>query len=221
MEIENCPFPEDVLYDTDEDVWVRIDPEDVVTIGVTSVLSALAGKLLSVKLRPVGVELQRGRSLRTIESARFVGAVRTPITGTLLETNPAIALRPKLVNDSPYGEGWIAKIRPHSLKEELGYLGDVRSSVRAFRARIMDLRVRCFEAYPDHEMWEIAVECAAVIVRLNELMNTMAVGEVVHVVSDDPTADIEMMRWSDETGQNVIEFRKEGNLMHFIVRKIK
>jgi TusA-related sulfurtransferase len=47
------------------------------------------------------------------------------------------------------------------------------------------------------------------------------VNEVVHVVSDDPTADIEMERWADETGQEILKSRKEGNLIHFIVKKVK
>jgi TusA-related sulfurtransferase len=70
-------------------------------------------------------------------------------------------------------------------------------------------------------MWEIGVECAAVLVRLNELIQRSSFNEVVHVVSDDPTADIEMARWSDETGQELLESRNEGKLMHFIVRKVK
>jgi glycine cleavage system H protein len=87
--------------------------------------------------------------------------------------------------------------------------------------QIRELRVRCFKAFPDYEMWEIGVECAGVLVRLNDLMGQSSLNEVVHVVSDDPTADIEMVRWSDETGQQLLESRKEGKLMHFIVRKVR
>lgn len=57
--------------------------------------------------------------------------------------------------------------------------------------------------------------------RLNDLMQRSSVNGVVHVVSDDPTADIEMVRWSDETGQQLLESRKEGKLIHFVVRKVK
>ena len=59
------------------------------------------------------------------------------------------------------------------------------------------------------------------MVRLNELLKPCKVNEVVHVVSDDPTADIEMERWADETGQEILKSRKEGNLIHFIVKKVK
>jgi TusA-related sulfurtransferase len=46
-------------------------------------------------------------------------------------------------------------------------------------------------------------------------------GEVVHLVSDDPTADLEMIRWSEENGQSLLEMRREDNLYHFIVKKVK
>jgi TusA-related sulfurtransferase len=70
-------------------------------------------------------------------------------------------------------------------------------------------------------MWEIGVDCAGVLVRLNDLMEQSSLNEVVHVVSDDPTADIEIVRWWDETGQQLLESRKEGKLMHFVVRKVR
>jgi TusA-related sulfurtransferase len=69
-------------------------------------------------------------------------------------------------------------------------------------------------------MFEIGTECAAVLVKLNELLAQIPVGDVVHVVTDDPTSPIEMVRWSDESGQPVIDERKEGSLFHFLVRKV-
>src|SRR2546427_212241 len=65
----------------------------------------------------------------------------------------------------------------------------------------------------------IGIECAAILVKLNELLTQVRVGEVVHLVTDDPTSPIEMVRWSDQTGQPVIDERREGNLFHFLVRK--
>ena len=81
------------------------------------------------------------------------------------------------------------------------------------------MRVRCFKAYPDHEMFEIGVECVAVLVRLNELMANSEKGMVAHIVSDDPTAYVEMERWVDQTRNELVDWRTEGNLSHFIVLK--
>jgi len=86
---------------------------------------------------------------------------------------------------------------------------------------IQKLHVRCFVAFPDHEMFEIGVECAATLTKLDELLIKLPIGDVVHLVSDDLTADLEMIRWSEQNGQSLLETRTEGNLFHFIVKKIR
>jgi glycine cleavage system H protein len=68
---------------------------------------------------------------------------------------------------------------------------------------------------------EIGTECSAVLVRLNDLLATIPMGEVVHLISDDPTAYVEMVVWSERTGQTLVDWRREGNLFHFIVRKVR
>jgi len=221
LQIDHCDYPEDALYDVDNRVWVRLLGKNTATIGITSVHSALAGRLNKVTLKPIGTVLQKGKSVATIESVKYFGVVRTPLSGTLIESNPVLTEQPKLANDSPYGLGWFVKVEAAFLTEELKSLSDLTSARQALESQISQLRVRCFKAYPDYEMWEIGVECAAVLVRLNELIERCALNDVIHVVSDDPTADIEMERWSDETGQLVLESRKEGKLVHFIVKKVR
>ncbi len=221
MQIEYCEFADDVLYDLENNVWVKVEDESLVKLGITSVHGALAGKLNQVKLKSRGAVLKKGQSIATIESVRYFGAVRTPISGTLIETNTDLETRPKLANDSPYQDGWFGKIEPSKLSEELRLLNDLKTVEEKIRSQVRELRIRCFKAYPDHEMWEIGVECAAVLVRLNELMGRISPNEVVHIVTDDPTADVEMARWSDQTGQVVLESRTEGKLTHVIVRKVK
>ena len=209
------------MYDLENNVWIRMQDENRAQLGITSVHAALAGKLKQVKFRAVGLLLQRGQAVATIESAKYFGAVRTPFTAKLVERNCALESNPKLANDYPYDAGWFAVIEPTQLSGEMGLLVYPRTVEEKIRSQIRELRVRCFKALPDYEMWEIGVECAGVLVRLNELMGQCSLNEVVHVVSDDPTADIEMVRWSDETGQQLLESRKEGKLMHFIVRKVR
>jgi TusA-related sulfurtransferase len=70
-------------------------------------------------------------------------------------------------------------------------------------------------------MYEIGVECAATLTKLDELISKIEIGEVIHLVSDDKTADLEMIRWSQESGQSILETRPEENLLHFIVKKVK
>lgn len=221
MEIDHCSFPDDLFYDVENNTWLRLASETDVVVGVTSILSGLAGKFTTVRLKQSGQELQRGRSLGTIESLRLVSPIPSPVSGTILETNPKVGERPKLLNDSPYDEGWIARLRPASFSLERTFLTRASAAANSLQQKIRELRVRCFKAYPDHEMVEIGVECAAVLVRLNELMATLGKGSVVHVVSDDPTAYVEMERWVDQTKNELVDWRTEGNLFHFIVWKAK
>ena len=221
MQIEHCDFPDDALYDLENNVWVRQQGQRAVIVGITSVLAALAGRLMKVRIKPVATRVRRGQSVATIESPKYFGVVRTPVSGTVVERNLALEKQPKLANNSPYEDGWVAKIEPNLLEQEIGYLQDPGTAQAAIRAHISELRIHCFKAYPDYDMWEIGVECAAALVRLNELIERSAVNDVIHLVSDDATADIEMQRWSDETGHAVLESRREGKLAHFIVKKVK
>jgi glycine cleavage system H lipoate-binding protein/TusA-related sulfurtransferase len=221
LQIEHCEFPDDVLYDLENNVWLKPAPLSHAKLGITSLHAALAGRLDTINLKAVGTTLKKGQSVATIESARYFGVVRSPVAGTLIDVNSRLKTEPKLANDSPYELGWFAEIKWTTNENGLESLVKPQQAVGKIQDMIHTLHVRCFIAYPDQEMWEIGVECAAVIVRLNDLLSRCKLNDVVHVVSDDPTADIEMQRWAYDTGQAVLESRKEGNLMHFIVRKVK
>ena len=221
MQIDHCDFPEDILYDLDNNVWVKELGQGRVRLGITSVHAALAGKLTIVKFKQVGLALKSKQSVASVESIKYFGVVRTPLTGTVVSINESLTTTPKLANDFPYTTGWFAEIDSKLDQNERDSLLNLKSAQVRIQAQITELRVRCFRAFPDFEMWEIGVECAAVLVRLSELVDRIKMNEVVHVVSDDPTADIEMERWSDQTGQAVLESRSEGKLMHFIVKKVK
>ncbi len=128
-------------------------------------------------------------------------------------------MKPRTMMEDLYREGWIARIHPSNLAADRSSLLALPAAAEFLAKQIAALRVRCFAAFPDYEMFEIGVECAAVLVKLNELLVQVPLGEIVHLVTDDPTSPIEMVRWSDETGQLVIDERREGPLFHFLVRK--
>jgi tRNA 2-thiouridine synthesizing protein A len=79
--------------------------------------------------------------------------------------------------------------------------------------------VHCYAAFPDLQIFDTGVECQAVLAKLNELIGRSTPGTVVLVVSDDSSAEVEMERWSDQTGNTIVDRRREGNLFHFVVRK--
>jgi glycine cleavage system H protein len=221
LEIDHCVFPDDLLYDLDNNTWLRVEENGEATIGVTSLLPGIAGKLTSARLKKVGTAVLRGQSLGTLESLKFVGPIPSPVSGVIVRTNGLVLDQARIINDAPYEDGWIARLKPSQLTLERILLSKSGESKIPLRQKIADFRVRCFKAFPDHEMSEIGTECSAVLVRLNDLLAGIPVGEVVHLVSDDPTAYVEMVVWSERTGQLLVDWRKEGNLFHFIVKKTR
>ena len=220
MKIEGCDFPEDVLYDDEGLVWLRPSASGEAEVGITSIYAALAGRIAKVTTRATGVAYPKGAAIGFLESGKYFGPIRTPVAGVLTGVNPNVLARPRLVAEALYGDGWVARVRPSAPEGGRTELVALPAGRERLSKQIAALRVRCFAAFPDYEMFEIGVECAAVLVKLNELLAQVPIGDVVHLVTDDPTAPIEMVRWSDETGQPVIDERREGNLFHFLVRKV-
>jgi glycine cleavage system H protein len=137
------------------------------------------------------------------------------------EINESILSKPKQVNDSPYELGWLSTIAPSNLDKDLNGLKKIGECYIKFKSLIDEFHVRCFKAYPDHEMYELGTECAATLTKLDELLTKIDIGEIVYLASDDITADLELTRWSKENSQSILEIRKEGPIFHFLVRKEK
>ena len=220
MKIEGCEFPDDLLYDGDGLVWARIERAGDVTVGITSIYAAVAGRLTKLTGKLRGVAYPKGVAIGFLESGRYFGPIRTPVGGILEAINAEVLTNPRMMTDALYGNGWFARVRPSNLDDDRRELGMLTAAHQVLSRQISALRVRCFAAFPDHEMFEIGTECAAVLTKLNDTLASIPVGEVVHLVTDDPTSHIEMIRWSDQTGTPVIDERREGPLFHFLVRKV-
>ena len=219
MIINNCKFADDVLYDVGDSTWARFDEDGAATVGIDTVLSWLGGPINSVSFKQVGTVVEKGKALGAIESPRHFDTVRSPIGGRILQVNDKIAGSPLLLNRDPYGEGWFARLEPLDKRKDAAMLKSPASARGELQARVVELRIRCFAEFPDHEMYEIGTECSAVLVRLDEALSKSPAGTVVHLVSDDPSSEVEMTRWSDRTGNPVLETRREGNLVHYVVKK--
>ncbi len=219
MEIDGCLLPEDRLYDLEHDVWWAPRADGTARIGLIGPLVAFAGRLQRCTFRPVDGPLARHRSVATVESLRFTGAVRIPVDGTVVGRNAALLDRPRLLNDAPYSDGWIAEIRPLRPEDPDHLLLPAAAVAGPLRERIRQHGIRCWPVLPDLELYEIGRECSAILTNLNEELARRSAGEAVLVVTDDPTSPIEMVRWSDETGHTVLAQRKDAGIHQFLVRK--
>ena len=123
--------PDGLLYDTNHDMWVRREGEQVV-IGATAFGIFLAGEIIAFTAKPKGADVELGRGLGTVECAKTVLAVHAPVSFVLLEANEDAEERPAVLNRDPYQAGWMVRGRPSAWEAERGGLVDAA----AYRAHI-------------------------------------------------------------------------------------
>lgn len=102
-------MPTETKYTKDEE-WVRIDG-DTATVGITNYAQEQLSDLVYVQLPKVGQHLAKGKEAATVESVKAASDIFSPVTGEVLEINPAIVAEPGLVNTDPMGAGWFFKVR--------------------------------------------------------------------------------------------------------------
>ncbi|MFB0557708.1 MAG: glycine cleavage system protein H [Candidatus Bathyarchaeia archaeon] len=120
MKIEGNEFPEDLYYHR-EHMWVKIEGERA-RVGYNDWAQEAAGKLVNLSTRKVGRSVKAGKTLGTVESGKWVGPLKAPLSGELVELNDDALRTPSVINDDPYGRGWVAIIAPENLEAELGDL---------------------------------------------------------------------------------------------------
>ena len=113
-----CNIPENLYYFIDKHIWVRQESDSLVTIGITDVAQHLAGKVIAVSPKKVGKVLTKGQSAGTVESGKWVGPVPVPVGGELVDINVTLKTNPGLINQEPYGAGWIVKLKPLNWDED-------------------------------------------------------------------------------------------------------
>jgi glycine cleavage system H protein len=124
-------FPDDVRY-TEQHEWARVEG-NVVRVGITDFAQDALGDVVYVDVPEVGAEVQAGEPFGEVESTKSVSDVYAPVTGRVVERNSELADSPQLVNDSPYGDGWMIAIEPTDASEMEGLLDAAR--YRSFTER--------------------------------------------------------------------------------------
>lgn len=102
-------FPEQIKY-TKEHEWISVDG-DVATIGITSFAQGELGDIIFIDIETVGKALQADQVFGTVEAVKTVSDLFLPVDGTILEKNPLLESQPELVNQDPYGDGWMIKMK--------------------------------------------------------------------------------------------------------------
>lgn len=102
-------FPPELRY-TKEHEWIKLDGE-IATIGITDFAQRELGDIVYVEVETIGKSLQAGTVFGTVEAVKTVSDLFLPVSGTVTELNADLANSPELINNDPYGKGWMVKMK--------------------------------------------------------------------------------------------------------------
>jgi glycine cleavage system H protein len=109
VEIQGYKFPEDLKYDK-KHFWEKIEG-DTITMGMTDFTVRLAGEFVYVEVIEPGRRVKKGEVLMSVESGKWVGRVYAPADGEVVAFNENLEFEPEKINEDPYGDGWLVRIR--------------------------------------------------------------------------------------------------------------
>ncbi len=113
-------FPSDLKYSKEHE-WVRLEG-DTAVIGISDHAQDELGDVVYVELPEVGRALKQDETFGVVESVKAVSDVYTPLSGEISEVNTKLADEPELINNAPYGDGWIIKVKAADLSEMDGLM---------------------------------------------------------------------------------------------------
>lgn len=101
-------IPDNLKY-TNEHEWIRVEG-DVAYVGITDYAQGELGEIVFVEIETAGETIAAGNTFGSVEAVKTVSDLFMPVSGEVLEVNPALEAQPELVNSDPYGEGWMIKV---------------------------------------------------------------------------------------------------------------
>jgi glycine cleavage system H protein len=119
VKVDEFNLPEDLYYYEEGRSWAKIEPDGRVRVGLSDVAVKMAAEIIYIRLKPKGASVEQGKGFGTMESAKWVGPLKSPVSGSIAETNEALTKTPGMIVNDPYGEGWAVLIQPTKLESDL------------------------------------------------------------------------------------------------------
>lgn len=142
-QLDTFNLPDDLYYQTEDHLWVRVEA-NLARIGLDDVALASAQVVTHLRLKPPGRPIPQGRPFGTMEAGKYVGPLRLPVSGKVIEINQDLLDNPSLapLSSDPYNAGWLALVEPDNLQGDLVNLAHgaavqpwLEKSVTDWRAR--------------------------------------------------------------------------------------
>ena len=110
--VRGCHLPDELLYDVENHIWFKEVGDGNVRIGMTTVATAMSGRLVAFTPKKVGRSVKAGKSCATVESGKWVGPAKSAAAGEVVEVNEELTKDPGVANDDPYDAGWLVVLKP-------------------------------------------------------------------------------------------------------------
>ena len=120
-------IPAELLYRESHE-WVRYDEDGTATVGISDHAQAQLGDMVFIELPEPGMSYEQGDACAVVESVKAASDVYAPVTGEVIETNSALEESPELVNNDPYGDGWLFRAAPSRRRRWRWRRGAARST---------------------------------------------------------------------------------------------
>ena len=134
--VRNCKLPDELFYNVESNVWARRETDGTITVGMTSYACSMVGEVVAYLPQKLGKTIGQNKSVASVESGKWVGPVRAPVSGEIVAINEAVAAKPSTINADPYGKGWIVRLKPLDWDAEAGRLVFGAAIRPAFEAKM-------------------------------------------------------------------------------------
>ncbi len=120
-EIEGYNMPDELHYHKDH-AWARVEDDGNVTVGMNDMFQQNSGDIVYLDMPMEGDDVEQDETIGKVQSSKWIGKLISPVAGEVVELNEEVESDSAVINKDPYGEGWILKIKPSNLDEDLGSL---------------------------------------------------------------------------------------------------
>lgn len=127
VKVDNYEVPEGLYYSTDFE-WIKIEG-DKVRMGITDYAQKQLREIVYAELPGAGMDVTQNEPYGTLESVKAVSDLVAAVSGTIEEVNEEVQSKPEVLNEDPYGKGWLIVVKPSNLQSELANLMDFNKAV--------------------------------------------------------------------------------------------
>jgi len=140
-QVEGINLPDELYYQPEDHLWVRVEGK-YARVGLDDQAQKSAGTVSAVRLKPAGRPIAKGKPFGTMEAGKYVGPLKAPVVGQVIEVNAEVMNQPGLLNSDPYGKGWLILIEPENPARDLADLVHGNATQAWLEKSVADWRKR-------------------------------------------------------------------------------